>query len=207
MKIYLVRHGQTTLNAQGIHQPANATLSELGKKQASDLAERIVQLPIDKIITSTHMRAVQTANIINQKIDKPMEESKLFVEKKRPTEVENEHHESTEAQSISALIKENYADPLWHYSDEENYYDVLDRALRALDYLETQEEENILVVSHGTFMRMLLGVMIFGPDLAPSMGKSMIDTLHTHNSGITLTEFKEGKWKLLTWNDYAHLGE
>lgn len=206
MKVYLVRHGQTTFNAQGIHQPSNASLSDLGKKQASDLAERIAHLPIDKVITSNFARALQTAEIINTKINKPLEESELFVEKKRPSEVENQSHQSEPVKKITSQIKENYADPIWHFSDEENYYDVLDRALHALEHLESQKEENLLVVSHGTFIRMLLGVMIFGSDLAPSMGRSMIRALHSHNSGITVAEFKDKQWKILTWNDIAHLG-
>lgn len=207
MKVYLVRHGQTTLNSLGIHQPANATLSQLGNKQAADLAERVSHLTISKIITSSHTRAVETAEIINKKLHKKIIHSDLFVEQKRPSEVENESHRNEEVISIQKEIVENFADPMWHYSDEENYYDVLDRALQALAYLEEQGDKDILVVSHGTFLKMLLGVMIFGGDFAPSMAINFLETLHVKNSGITMTEFKDGKWKVLTWNDYAHLGE
>lgn len=207
MIVYLVRHGQTNLNAQGMHQPPNSTLSELGKKQASGLAERISHLKVDKIISSTLTRAVETAEIINKKIHKKIVHSELFVENKRPTEVENESHRDPEVLAIQDKIQGNFADPSWHYSDEENYYDVLDRALKAVQFLEKQNEEHVLVVTHGTFLKMLIGVMIFDFDLAPSMGERMTEVLHMNNTGVTIAEFKYGKWRIRTWNDIAHLAE
>jgi 2,3-bisphosphoglycerate-dependent phosphoglycerate mutase len=190
-----------------MHQPPNATLSELGKKQALGLAERISHLNVDKIISSTHTRAVETTDIINKKLNKKVIHSELFVENKRPTEVENESHRDPEVLAIHEKIMENFSDPSWHYSDEENYYDVLDRALKAVEFLEKQKSEHVLVVTHGTFLKMLIGVMIFGFDLAPSMGARMGDVLHMNNTGVTIAEFKYGKWRIRTWNDIAHLAE
>lgn len=173
MKLYLVRHGETVLNAQNIHQTSSTELSASGKKQAEDLANRLENIDIDLVLSSSHLRAKQTAEIIVNKIKKPLELSDLLVEQKRPTV---------------------------------NYHDLSKRAVKAVDYIESQTVENILVVSHGLFIRVMLGVMIFGDDLNSKVGQKLINSFHTHNSGITMLESINDKWRLLTWNDYAHLG-
>jgi 2,3-bisphosphoglycerate-dependent phosphoglycerate mutase len=64
MPIYLVRHGETALNASRILQPADTPLNADGLGQARALAKRLSDHPIDAIITSDLCRAVQTAEAI-----------------------------------------------------------------------------------------------------------------------------------------------
>jgi broad specificity phosphatase PhoE len=64
MPIYLVRHGETALNASRILQPADTPLNADGLAQARALAKRLRDHPIDAIITSDLCRAVQTAEAI-----------------------------------------------------------------------------------------------------------------------------------------------
>lgn len=61
MPIYLIRHGETALNASRVFQPADTPLSELGHAQARALGERLRRLPIDALITSDLTRTMQTA--------------------------------------------------------------------------------------------------------------------------------------------------
>ena len=49
MKVYIVRHGQTTTNALGYHQLEDDDLTELGIKQAEELRDKIKDKKFDII--------------------------------------------------------------------------------------------------------------------------------------------------------------
>ena len=56
MKLYFVRHGETNSNLQKSVVSFNDELTDNGRKQAQQLAERISTLSINIIITSPHKR-------------------------------------------------------------------------------------------------------------------------------------------------------
>ncbi len=64
MPIYLIRHGETALNASRILQPPDTPLSEEGRAQAQALGRRLSSQPIHAILTSDLSRALQTAQAI-----------------------------------------------------------------------------------------------------------------------------------------------
>lgn len=72
MRIVLVRHGEilaNVINGEGTVLYTGAlnneltTLTELGKKQASDLAEKDIIKSIEKVYSSDLKRAIQTAEL------------------------------------------------------------------------------------------------------------------------------------------------
>ena len=64
MEIWLVRHGETALNAARILQPADTPLSPQGLRQAQALAERLAGDRFAGILSSDLPRAHQTAQVI-----------------------------------------------------------------------------------------------------------------------------------------------
>ena len=69
--IYLVRHGETDWNAEKkIQGHTDIALNQNGRKQAKELANTIAHLKIDKIISSDLLRARETAEIVNEEINK-----------------------------------------------------------------------------------------------------------------------------------------
>jgi len=66
MKIFLIRHGESEANANGIHQGQryDVGLSERGKEQARRIAERLKNEKIEAIYSSDLTRAKQTAEEI-----------------------------------------------------------------------------------------------------------------------------------------------
>ncbi|HUR26180.1 MAG TPA: histidine phosphatase family protein [Candidatus Thermoplasmatota archaeon] len=68
-RIYLVRHGQTTANAEEIIQGPriDAALSELGMRQATSVGEALARQPIQAVYTSPLTRARQTAEAVVQR--------------------------------------------------------------------------------------------------------------------------------------------
>ena len=180
-------------------------LSENGLKQAQLLSDRFKSIKIDLIVTSPFIRARQTADIINKNLNKSIEESELFIEIKRPTEIENLQVLDEKVLKIKKQIRENYHDPSFRHSDEETFFELKDRAFKVLSYLEKKEAENILVVTHGEFIRCIFGVIIMGDKFEPHHLIKLDETLRSYNTGITLCEYEKG-WQIITWNDITHLG-
>ena len=60
MSVYLVRHGQTNGNRDRIVQTPDTPLSELGQRQAKQLAHRFKDIPVTHIICSDYLRTQQT---------------------------------------------------------------------------------------------------------------------------------------------------
>ena len=121
----------------------------------------------------------------------------MLVEQRRPSEIVSESRNDPMVLDIKDQLSENSYDPLWHFSDEENYYDLLDRVMKSLELIESQKVENLLVVSHKITIKMLMGVMVHGSDLAPSMGERIIKCFEVDNASITTAEYLDGNWKIL----------
>jgi len=73
MKIYFVRHAESTANKNHTDNRSPETpLSKYGLRQAELVAKRLLGVEIDFVCSSPHLRAKQTAEIISEKIGKPV---------------------------------------------------------------------------------------------------------------------------------------
>lgn len=72
---YIFRHGETDLNKDGRRQgqKIDAELNETGIKQACDLAEKLTNVGLDIIYSSSLKRAKKTAEIVAEKLSIPVE--------------------------------------------------------------------------------------------------------------------------------------
>ncbi len=207
MKLYFVRHGETTYNANNIFQPPTSELSEEGQRQAEFLAKRFMSIHIDAIFSSDYTRAVQTAQIINRTLKREVIYNDLLRELKRPSAVLEKSGADADVMEIKRQIGENFHDPQWHHSDEENFFDVKKRAEAFLEIIQQRPEEHVLVVTHGIFIRFAVFLFVLQDLFTPDLFIHLRDSFHLKNTGITLCERnKQGKWELITWNDHAHLG-
>ncbi len=62
--IYIIRHGETALNAAAVVQPADTPLNVRGKRQAQLLADRLAELEVMLVVASDLPRAAMTAEPI-----------------------------------------------------------------------------------------------------------------------------------------------
>ena len=81
MKVYLVRHGETPLNAARVLQHPDTPLSERGAVQAERVAQRLVCAGIERVLTSDHARAHATAKAISAATGAPIEIESLLRER------------------------------------------------------------------------------------------------------------------------------
>lgn len=210
--IYFIRHGQTVANVREQTQGPDDPLNEEGIKQSEIAAKRLKNFDFEKIITSDYPRAQFTAETINREVEKTLELSEYFRELRRPSEFWGQIVKENE-QILDAYkeINNHFSEPDWHYSDEENFFDLKKRAKEALDYLINQTEERILVVTHGNFLRCLLGIMLHGDQYSPQDYLDIEATFEVHNTSISTVEYKHHwrknvhTWMITGWNDSTHL--
>jgi broad specificity phosphatase PhoE len=207
MKLYFVRHGETKHNITNVHQNKDTELSYKGIQQAKFVANRFRHIPIDTIISSTYVRAQQTAQEIENVLHKQIFYTDLLIEKKNPSSFVGKNHDDPDVVELKTIMQKNARLTNWHVSDEENFHDVRNRAIEFFDYLKLFKEENILAITHGGFLGVLIGLILLGNKFTHEEYYHFKDVLIQNNTGITLCEFDGRKhWKLITWNDHAHLG-
>ena len=154
------------------------------------------------------VRAEQTGDVIGKRLGIVPTSSGLFIEALAPSFFHGKPADDPEILVVQQLIVQNFGVPGWKHSDEENFDDLRTRAELALDYLE-QSDDDMLVVTHGWFMRMLMAVAMFGKGMTPDEALRCIRMFHIENTGITALGYdgtKADPWWLWVWNDHAHLG-
>jgi broad specificity phosphatase PhoE len=138
--LYFCRHGESVLNVQQIYAGQTDTpLTDRGQEQAHQAGKQAHDMHIDLIVTSTLVRALETAQIIAGELGYPTEKiiaSPLFMER-----------------SFGSLEGKPYSTPFDEaaYPDMESEVELQQRVEAAFTYLQTLQAENILVVGHGTF--------------------------------------------------------
>lgn len=74
MRLFIIRHGESTWNSRGIIQGnRNPHLSQKGRKQARLLARYLESCRLERIFSSNLRRAYQTAEIVAQRLNLPVE--------------------------------------------------------------------------------------------------------------------------------------
>ncbi|MEK7604298.1 MAG: histidine phosphatase family protein [Patescibacteria group bacterium] len=207
--IYFIRHGESEGNTGPTRQGKMTSLSDRGRAQAATMAKRCATLPIDLLVASSMTRAQETATIIAAKIGKEPLSSELFGERRRPSAQIGQPKHSPEALAIDKEIIRNFGVPGWRHSDEENFEDLRTRAQEALEFLAQRPEENIAVITHGFFMRIIMAVVVLGDELTGAECDAFTRAFHMENTGLTVLKYgseKEPGWWVWTWNDHAHLG-
>ena len=207
MKLYFVRHGETTDASQKISQTQSSSLSTQGRKQAKLLASRLVDVKIDVIYSSPMTRAQETTEIINKKLKLPVEFMDNDKELKRATALEGLSRDSEIHKKVRELALENRHNPDWKYEDSESVREIWDRSGKAIDHLIKEHlNDTVLVVSHGNFIRAFLARVLFGDEINIGVYHMFRKKFYSFNTSISLLEYTPEKgWMLVFWNDVAHI--
>lgn len=211
--VYFVRHGQSEGNVKHVFQSAGDPLTNEGREQAHTVAARIrLSVKADVIITSPMIRALETARIIEELVHWPLVEEQVFREYLPPSSLVGESVRSERGLVYREGMKKNWQNPYWHFENEDNYLDLHERAKNAMQYLLDRPEENLLVVTHGGFMRTIITAMMTEGEPDALTAARFARFLKPLNTGITVCRYKDdgeirNKWRLVSWNDHAHLIE
>lgn len=153
MEVYLIRHGQTDGNVAFRHQHPKTALNEVGWEQGRVLAEQVRKLKPTHIISSTHLRAVQTARLMIDCCDNliPLTDP-AFEELRRPYSLVG-----------NRLLSRETIHYVWNWffgkvaDGGESYQDFILRLNEARAYLESlPKDSKVVVVSHSVFINLFL---------------------------------------------------
>ena len=201
-KIYLVRHGQTDFNLQGIVQGSgvDSSLNDTGRAQAAAFYQTYGQVKFDKIYTSTLQRTVQTVQ--------------SFLNDGTPTEAMAGLNEiswgSKEGQKITPEEDAYYHWMLqqWQQGNTalrieygESPEEVAARQKPVIEHiLSRPQEETILICMHGRALRILLCQLLHYPL------KSM-DLFEHENLCLYLLHYTGTMFSVAKHNDTSHLAK
>ena len=140
-EIYVVRHCE----ARG--QAAEAQLTEQGEKQAELLVRFFSNKKIDRIISSPFLRAIQSVEPISQKKNLKIEIDERLSERILST---------TDLPDWYEKLKETFNDAELKFEGGESSQEAMNRIVNVVDDVCKSEIENILIVTHGNIMSLLL---------------------------------------------------
>ena len=195
-RFYIIRHGETVLNAEHIRQGEAGGLSENGRHQAEQVGRYLEHFPITRIISSTYPRARETAKIIRKHLKAPTIYSALLTERRNPSEIIGKHREDPEVVRIVDQMDLAYHDDTYRFSDEENFTDLKERARKCLTLLERQGARDTVVITHHVFLKMLIAYLLYREQLHATDFTKLAFFNVSDNVGITIIEFHP--WKLLS---------
>jgi broad specificity phosphatase PhoE len=209
MRLYLIRHAESELNAAKVHQHRDTPLHERGVLQIETAGRRLSSVGIDAILASPYERAKVTAEGIGRHLPNlPIEFVDDLREIRRPSEMQGKTTTDPEVLKIQSAIVAHYSNPDFAYSDEETFNDLKARAMRVLDHARSLGKQKVLAVTHAASSRVLIACAMFGPDLAPREYQGLWGTV-IDNIGITILEHDiahmsthpwGNPWKLLALN-------
>jgi len=158
-QITLLRHGESTGNAQGIFQgQAEFDLSERGEAQARALAKRWMEeeVTFDRIISSPSVRARQTAEIIAKGLSLVVDFDPNWKEINNGVFAGLTHDEIAERYDLLDFM--TLYDSIGEFG--ESAWDLYLRAGYVVQELVSQPAGKYLVVSHGGFLNRVLYAML-----------------------------------------------
>ena len=200
LRLYFMRHGETVWNTERRYQGmTDIELSEEGLRQAECAAKRFKNIKIDKIYASPLKRAMKTAEKI------AAEKGLEIISEDDFREI---HFGEWEGKTVPELT-EKYGESYTNFIREPHKYgfpgegsveNVINRIKPGIDRLIAEDEGNVLIVSHGGIIRLMI-MYIMGLD------SSWFTKMWINNTGVSIVEIKDGRKLLLTLNDSAHLAE
>ncbi|MDF2943944.1 MAG: Phosphoglycerate mutase [Herbinix sp.] len=197
INLYLIRHGRKNSSLCNV----DVGLSIDGRLQAELLRDRLQYYDIDALYSSNLLRAKQTAEILNEALLLPheireeiREISFGLLEGKSDEYIEEHFHDFKEEQK--KLLEDI------PYPGGENGTSVYERAMPLIQEIVQSGKKNIVVVTHGGTIRVLLAAL-FGRNQA----KRFLFGVSLENTGITQLVYnsRNDRFYLERFNDYAHL--
>ena len=148
--LYIARHGQTEENVQRILQgQMPGHLTQEGIAQAEELREKLKDIYFDRIITSDLKRAVDTTQIVSAPHGGQFELQPLLRERDFGIHTGGPYIKISHALDPSAETMEQLS---------QRAADFLNGLKAEGEGLKAKDEERVLAVSHGLFLRVLQAV-------------------------------------------------
>jgi broad specificity phosphatase PhoE len=208
IRVYLVRHGETDWNRDGICMgQQDIPLNDLGRRQAELTAERLAQTELAAIYSSDLLRALETAQIIAQ----PHHLGPI--ERRAWREADYGLWEGRKREEIERLFPES-REIDWQREDSLSFQPPGGESRRALYERATHEfeaicaqhpDQSVLIATHGGVIRAIVNY-VFNRQADPLAAPFYTRGFACSNCGITLIETNPTRGLRISYlNDTYHL--
>jgi broad specificity phosphatase PhoE len=155
---YIVRHGQTIWNVERrVQGQKDSPLTELGKQQAKETAEKLKHISFDKIFSSDSGRAVETAEILKLEHEIAVLTTKALRERSFGPYEGKPIHELRQFDKIYGGLDDEGKKNFKSHSEAESDLELVSRFITFLrETAIAFPGQKILVVTHSGMMRALL---------------------------------------------------
>jgi broad specificity phosphatase PhoE len=197
--IYLMRHGESTVNVDRIVKcrELDGDLTDKGREQARLVGHWLLDKGIQKIVASPFHRAQQSAEIVSQILGLPVDTDDDL----REIDCGDlEGRGDPEAWQLWNDASTQWYQGEWDtpFAGGETQRQARERFERAL-MRACEQDQNILLVSHGGISTRILPHLVADYDAWPK-------TEHLANTGLILLEpSDEGRFTCGGWNVVEHL--
>ncbi|SCY56726.1 histidine phosphatase family protein [Alkaliphilus peptidifermentans] len=198
-KLFLTRHGQTEWNLEGrLQGHKDSNLTDVGEQQAKLLGERLKDIEIDVIISSSSGRAYRTAELIcgDREIDiLPNDNLKEINigDWEGQLVVEVEEHSPDEHHNFWNLPH------LYQPSGGETFQQLHTRVSNEIEKIITEHYgKNILVVTHGVVLKALISYF------ENKEIKDLWSGAFMHSTCLNIVEIDNKERRFLLQGDISH---
>lgn len=199
IRLYLVRHGETTYNAEGrVQGHEDPPLTQLGVRQAQAVADRLAVERIDAVCSSDLARASRTAEIVAARHGLAVSTTPLLREANLGV-VQGLTRQQIEERFPQVRHEWRRGLTTARPPGAETIQQVIDRCRTFLDGLlaETADEFGAAIVGHGGSLK---GIIVSSLGL-PS---EAYHKLRFSNAGLSVVELSDRR-ELVLLNDTCHL--
>jgi broad specificity phosphatase PhoE len=159
MKIYIMRHGQSTTDIEERYGGEfDDHLTDKGKIQAEELGKNLLDKQIETIYHSPLLRAKETAFVVQRKTKSQIYVVPEFKERNTYgilTGMIKKDAQKTYPQLIALLTNEHNVIP-----DAESYNNFRERVMKGFDTIVQTDAETIAIVTHGGPMKLLFNELL-----------------------------------------------
>lgn len=157
MKIYITRHGQTDWNLQRkVCGRSEARLTDLGRKQAAEMAEKVAMTNVSLILSSPLERARDTSRIVAGRTGLPVMMDPRLIEQDFGAYEGRDVKDSDYLESRKNLF--------FQFSGGESTAHLIYRAYAVLEDVKRKyKERSVLLVTHGCLCRALRSYFVEVP--------------------------------------------
>lgn len=160
--VFIIRHGETEYNRSRIFQgrSINASLNETGRSQAEAVCEVLSQYPITKIVTSTLIRTLETAEPLIE-LRQPLVESYTELDEMDFGDLEGQSIDDhwDEIKNLQQVWEDGKTDhPVPGGESPDEVYERA--ATKLIEVLKNSQDEYIAFYLHGRLIRILLSGLL-----------------------------------------------
>ena len=188
-RIFLLRHAQSTANAQGIlaGRLPKINLSEAGLEQRAKLMERLQSAKFDQVISSPLERCIQTIE--------PFDDSPIIVPEFQEVDYGKWTGKKMRTMARNKSWQEIHKHPASvRFPEGETLPEVQTRSLLGMDTYLEKKAKNILISTHADVVKVLI-LHALGSHL------NNVDKISIDNASISIIEKSGNDYRVLRVND------